>query len=69
MAVSLSGCTALENVDGLKGLTNLVSIRIGDCTKLSHSTLRELRAALPKTVFFLSAPNINREKDVSVPNK
>ena len=40
------GC---ENVDVLKGLTNLQVLYLNGCDKIPAAALRELRAALPKT--------------------
>ena len=47
--LGLSDCTALQNVDSLKGLTWLQELYLGGCTAIPATTLRELRAALPKT--------------------
>jgi hypothetical protein len=47
--LDLSRCDALQNVDGLKGLSGLQTLYLVACPKISAPALRELRAALPKT--------------------
>ena len=47
--LDLSCCPSLQNVDALKGLTTLQWLDLFGCDKIPAATLRELRAALPKT--------------------
>ncbi len=46
----LDRCPALQNVDALKGLTSLQDLDLYRCYKIPAAALRELRAALPKTI-------------------
>jgi len=45
----LDNCHALENVDGLKGLTALEYLHLAGCTRIPRAALRELEVALPDT--------------------
>ena len=45
----LRDCIGLQNVDVLKGLTSLQELDLSGCTNIPAASLRELRAALPKT--------------------
>ena len=49
-SLDLYGCMALQNVDGLKSLTGLKTLNLAACAEIPAPALRELRAALPKTI-------------------
>ena len=48
--LSVSNCSSLRNVDGIKGLTGLRGLDLDGSNGIPAAALRELRAALPKTI-------------------
>ena len=55
--LDLTNCTDLHNVDALKRLMRLQSLNLQYCINIPASALRELRAALPKTIIFVPDPS------------